>query len=148
MSDNLPKNAKSYFKPGHDPRRNTVGRPVDEKLALIRGESRLKLMEILAKVMSSSVEDIENFVNNKQMTVAESAAMHYMLQMVSKDTSPAHMQTLFKILGLKFEEPVINQVNVNLSLEELVSAANSTEEIRHDNVIEGKTTILRKKRDG
>lgn len=131
------------FQTGVDPRREGNGRKPDDMIASIRGEARLTLVKMLCKFLDSPIGEVEAIINDKNLTVAESVAVHNLLQAASKDTSPAHLMTICKVLGLKMDEPA-TQVNVHLSLEDLVSSAHEPEE-KHITAANGVKVITRKK---
>jgi hypothetical protein len=131
------------FQTGVDPRREGNGRKPDDIIASIRGEARLTLVKMLCKFLDSPIGEIEQLINDKNLTVAESVAIHNLLQAASKDTSPAHLMTICKVLGLKTEEPA--QVNINMSLESLVAGAHEDSNEYETTTPDGVKVITRKK---
>lgn len=120
------KNRSGDFKKG-DTRINRKGRPptpvhIDD----IKNEVRHMLMDFFHRFFKSNYEDCVAVLNSKTLSVGETIALRFLLLSAGPNATPAHIQTVCKLFGLRIDpDSQVNiQNNINLSLEDMVIEAN------------------------
>jgi len=115
------------FKPGPDPRRcvTSPGRIPDEvRISQIQGHMRIQLAELMYELWNLGFGEVQKRIDSGTLTTKEMIAAKF-LQITATTGSYPHFQTILKTIGLQPPDNI--KVQVNISLEDLVTQANAIE---------------------
>lgn len=136
------------FKKGFDPNRNTLagpGRTPEYDIKKVTGPVRQQMLKKICEIMQAPIGDVQAIVENLNTSLADSFAAKALLKTARDEPTLDNMIKLLKILGHKFEEAA--PVNINLSLEDLVTASHADDDERIVEAANGSKVIVRKKKD-
>lgn len=125
MAKGYPKapNATKPFQKGFDPRRSLEGRPpVDVLVTQIKSEVKEHLIKSLKEFYMMDVAQVMRLANDSTKAMGERIAMRFLVEMANKG-DPARLALLARIVGIDMAPDIQVNTQVNITLEDLVSAA-------------------------
>jgi len=135
------------FASGNDSRRNLNGRPpVDVLVTQIKGEVKEHLIRSLKEFYMMDVAQVMRLANDNTKAMGERIAMRFLVEMANKG-DPARLSLLARIVGIDMAPDVQINTQVNLSLEDLVTASHVDDDERIVEAANGSKVIVRKKKD-
>ena len=115
------------FQKGSDPRRNLGGRPkTAHAINEIRNEVRDHLLISLREVYTTDVEKVKEMLKDDKRPMGEMIALKFLYSII-ETADPARITLLAKIVGINMAPDIQINTQINMSMRDLVLAANEGE---------------------